>query len=207
MNMPLILEQFIQKYFNKRLMPGIIEVYKKLQKKHGKAVAENPKAGVDFYIASFGYQTSFMMRYMAMAFGAVCIILLVLGLTVNPDSLMGLRIFLTFFVLCVLLWLITYKNSGYVVYTRDWLYVKRPGDFFAFAMDNLDSLKVKGKLALVFLENDGNKKTVEIPLESELYVNFVMFVEEHFPHVVAKIPEAEYDKAKRKHASAWSNRM
>ena len=115
MNMPFVLIQNIQKYFNKKLMPKIIEVYKKLQTKHGKDAAADPKAGVDFNLLSFGYQTSFMMRYMSIAFGIVSILLLVLGVTVNPGSLEGLKIFLTFFVLCVLLWILTLKKISIFV--------------------------------------------------------------------------------------------
>ena len=205
MNMPLILEAFIAKYFNKKLMPGIVENYRRLQKKYGRTAVEMPRSGEDFFVASFGYQTSFMMRYMAMAFGAVCVILLVLALTVNPVSFEGLKIFFTFFVLCVILWLITLLQSGYVVYTSDWLYVKRPGKFSEFSMACLEGIKVKGKLTLIFSKEE--QTSVEIPLEGSLYMDFVTFCEKHFPHIIAEIPADEYDKAKKKHASAWGNRL
>ena len=207
MNMPFVLIQMIQKHFNNKLMPGIIEVYKKLQVKHGKDAANDPKAGIDFYLSSFGYQTSFMMRYMTIAFGIVSIILLVLGLTVNSGSLEGLKIFFTFFILCALLWLATLRKTGYVIYTSDWIYVKRFTDFKAFGVDQLVELKVKGDLALVFENYKGEKIVVKAPLEGAYYEKFMSFCQEYASGVIEKIDPIVLEKANRKHISAWKNYM
>ncbi len=207
MNMPFVLIQMIQKYFNNKLMPGIIDVYKKLQTKHGKDIAKDPKAGIDFFLSSFGYQTSFMMRYMSIAFGIVSILLLILGLTVNPGSLEGLKIFLTFFVLCLLLWLMALRKTGYIIYTPDWIYVKRFTDFKAFGVDQLVELKVKGDLALVFENYKGEKIVVKAPLEGAYYEKFMDFCKQWAPEVVDKIDSATFERAKRKHVSAWKNYM
>ncbi len=207
MNMPFVLIQMIQKHFKNKLMPGIIEVYKKLQVKHGKDVASDPKAGIDFNLSSFGYQTSFMMRYMSIAFGIVSILLLVLGLTVNPGSLEGLKIFVVFFVLCLLLWLVTLRKTGYIVYTTDWIYVKRCTDFKAFGVDQLVELKVKGDLALVFENYKGERIVVKAPLEGEYYEKFMSFCEQCAPEVIQKIDPEDFQKARRKHVSAWKNYM
>ena len=207
MNMPFILIQRIQKYFEKKLMPGIIEVYKKLQTKHGKTIESDPKAGVDFNLLSFGYQTSFIMRYMTIGFGILCLFLLISALGAKTESLEGLKIFVMFFVICIVLWLITLRKTGYVMYTKDWIYVKRAGDFKAFGMDQFVELKIKGDLTLIFENYKGERIAVKAPLEGEYYSKFMKFCQECAPEVFEKISSADYDKAYRKHVSAWKNYM
>ena len=207
MNMPKILEDFIARYFSKKLMPGILENYRRLQKKYAKQSADNPKAGEDFYVASFGYQTSFMMRWMSMAFAAVCVILLVIALVVNPVAFIGLRIFGTFLVLCVILWLLSYAQSGFIVYTPDWIYIQRPGKRLDYGMDKLCEMKVKGKLTLYFTAAASGNVKAQVPLEGALYMDFMNFLEKNAPQIVEKIPKEQYQRAMKKHGSAWGNRM
>lgn len=168
--------------------------------------------GREYQFASFGFQTAFMMRYMTMAFGAVCVLLMIVALAVNPEAWRGVGIFGGFLGLCLLLWLISRLQSGIVVYTKDWIYVDRPYKKMDFSFGQLTEMKVSGKLTLVMAEGDsgaggGGACRVVIPLEGAQYNEFMTFMENHFPDVVARVPKAVYAKAKRKHGGSWGNRM
>ena len=217
MNMNSILEGFIARFFRKRLMPGILDGYRRLQGKYGAAgdcVNEggagdgNPQAGVDFFVGSFGFQTAFMMKYMCMAFGAVCVALLVISLGVNSEAFQGLQIFLTFFGLCLVLWALSKLQSGFVVYTRDWLFVNRPFRKADFDLKLLSEVLVEKQLTLVFSENgsSGGAKVV-VPLEGNVYLDFMVFLEREFPEVYSRIPKDKLAKGRKKHGAAWGNRI
>lgn len=219
MNMNKILDDFIAKYFKKRLMPGIRANAKRLAKRYGKDSAVSAdKPGEDYFVSCFGFQTAFMMRYMLMAFGAVCLVLLGVAALVNPGALEGVKIFGLFFVLCLILWLISKMQSGFIVYAPGWLYMERPGKKADFSLEQLASVSVKKKLTLVFsaASSDGSeagnkaadgKKQVDIPLEGSQYMDFMAFLEKNYPRIIEAIPEDVYKKAMRKHAGAWGNRM
>ena len=210
MNMNNILEGVIARFFRKRLMGRILEVYGRLQEKYGKdGLKGEPEAGVDFFVASFGFQTAFMMKYMCMAFGAVCVALLVISLAVNEAAFQGLQIFLTFFVLCLILWALSKLQSGFVVYTRDWLYVDRPFRKADFAMDRLMEVRVDKQLRLVF-GPDGDASggvTVVVPLEGSLSLDFMGFLEREFSQIYSRIPKDKLAKGRKKHGAAWGNRI
>lgn len=168
--------------------------------------------GRAYQFASFGFQTAFMMRYMTMAFAAVCVLLVIVALAVNPEAWRGVGIFGGFLGLCLLLWLISRLQSGIVVYTKDWIYVDRPYKKMDFSFGQLTEMKVSGKLTLMMSEGcsgagSGGVCRVVIPLEGAQYNDFMTFMENHFPDVVAKVPKAVYAKAKRKHGGSWGNRM
>ena len=235
MDMNRILESLIRKYFGKQLFPGLADVYERLQRKYGGetgaagddtpcaatekdqvlkdgAAGNGALPGREYQFASFGFQTAFMMRYMSMAFAAVCVLLVIVALAVNPGAWQGAGIFGGFLGLCLLLWLISRMQSGIVAYTKDWIYVERPFGKLDFSFRQLTEIKVSGKLTLMMA--DGNGETghggtdrVVIPLEGTQYNDFMAFMEKNFPDVVAKVPKAVYDKAKRKHGGSWGNRM
>lgn len=246
MDMNRILESLIQKYFGKRLFPGLAAVYERLQRKYcgetgadGAADAAESSAqhaaagngdgqilgtgaagkvgvqpGREYQFASFGFQTAFMMRYMTMAFAAVCVLLVIVALAVNTEAWQGVGIFGGFLGLCLLLWLISRMQSGIVVYTKDWIYVERPYKKLDFSFGQLTEMKVSGKLTLMMAERgsgtaagNGGACRVVIPLEGSQYNDFMTFMENNFPDVVAKLPKTVYDKAKRKHGGSWGNRM
>ena len=94
MNMNLIFEQFIARYFDKKLMPGIRENVRRLFAAHPSPKDEDKaeyEKGKDYYVNSFGFQTEFMMRYMLMAFVAVSAALLVISAAVNRKRWRALR--------------------------------------------------------------------------------------------------------------------
>lgn len=210
MNMNKILEEFIKKYFDTKLMPGIQKNASRLQKKYGSKGSDQNIEG-SYHVKSFGFQTSFMMRYMLMAFGAVCIILLIVSAAVNGNAMEGVKIFGAFFVFCLLLWIICKLKSGFIVYAPDWLYVEKNGKKREFPLEELNEIKVSGTLTLVFSKNHepGGKSAekIVVPLEGSQYEDFMKFLETHCPEVVGRVPEKVYRKALRKHGGSWGNRM
>lgn len=221
MDLNKILENFIAKYFEKKLLPGIRETACRLNRQYGggqsaaqaagsggqaaggTGQASGPLAcGKDYYVNCFGFQTSFMMRYMLMAFGAVCLLLLAVAAVVNREALEGVKIFGTFFILCFILWLVSKRQSGFIVYGLKWIYIDRPGKKQEFSFETLKEIKVVKKLTLVF-----ESAECVIPLEGVQYMDFMAFMEKNYPKAVKAVPKDVYDKAMRKHAASWGNRM
>lgn len=214
MDLNKILENFIAKYFEKKLMPEIRETACRLNRQYGgrqSAAQDTGSAGQafgplvcgkDYYVNCFGFQTSFMMRYMLMAFGAVCLLLLAVAAVVNREALEGVKIFGTFFILCFILWLVSKKQSGFIVYGPKWIYIDRPGKKQEFSFETLKKMRVVKKLTLVF-----ESAECVIPLEGIQYMDFMAFMEKNYPKAVKAVPKDVYDKAMRKHAASWGNRM
>ncbi len=214
MDLNKILENFIAKYFEKKLMPEIRETACRLNRQYGgvQSAAQDTGGagqafgplvcGKDYYVNCFGFQTSFMMRYMLMTFGAVCLLLLAVAAVVNREALEGVKIFGTFFILCFILWLVSKKQSGFIVYGPKWIYIDRPGKKQEFSFETLKKMRVVKKLTLVF-----ESAECVIPLEGVQYMDFMAFMEKNYPKAVKAVPKDVYDKAMRKHAASWGNRM
>lgn len=210
MNMNKILEEFIKKYFDTKLMPGIRKNASRLEKKYGSGGDDQNIEG-SYHVKSFGFQTSFMMRYMLMAFGAVCIILLIVSVAVNGNAMEGVKIFGAFFIFCLILWIICKLKSGFIVYAPAWLYVEKPGKKSEFPLEDLKEIKVSGNLTLIFSKDHQsagkNSEKIVVPLEGTQYEDFMRFLEANCPEVIEQIPEKVYRKALRKHGGSWGNRM
>ena len=206
MNMNLILEQFIARYFDKKLMPGIRENVRRLFAAHPSPKDEDKaeyEKGKDYYVNSFGFQTEFMMRYMLMAFVAVSAALLVISAAVNREALEGFKIFALFTGLCLVLWIICKMRAGFMVYAPEWLYVQKQKNIREFLWSDLKEVKVSKSLTLIF---EGEAPVV-VPLEGSQYVDCMKFLEKHCAPVIESIPPQVYEKAMRKHAASWGNHM
>ena len=205
MNMHRVLENFIARYFDKKLMPVIREKYRKMEEKYG-SFGGDGEQGKDYYVNSFGFQTEFMMRYMTIAFGIVCLFLVVTALRIGGDAWNGAGIFAAFFGICLILWGICRVRRGYVVYNTRWICVSRGGRWRDESMDRLEKISVSGSLTLTFGAGK-DALNVGIPLEGSQYLDFTRFLEKNFPKVIGRIPEKVYARAKRKHGSSWGNQM
>ena len=155
MNMHKLLEEFISRYFKNKLMPGIRENAKAMEEHYGASGARELEPEKDYRISSFGFQTEFMMRYMLLAFGAVSVILLLITAGVNSGALQGAAIFGAFFVLCLFLWAICRVRRGFIVYSKDWIWLEKGKIRKEFSMKNVKALKVLGNLTLVFPGMEG----------------------------------------------------
>lgn len=224
MDFNVLLQKRIMQYFEKKLMPGIISKAAGLEKEYGSGEGE-PVYNKDFFVGSFGFQTLFMMRYMLITFGVICLFLLVMTIAVNPSALEGVKIFGTFFILCLLLFGVCVLQGGYVVYSKDWIYVNQFRKQRSFSMAELEAVDVSKKLTLIFGADNaagkkgdvphktgaaayaGGKRRLAIPLEGQQYVQFMTFLEKNEPRLTEAIPKAVYDRAMRRHAGSWGNHM
>lgn len=206
-NMHKLLEEFISRYFKNKLMPGIRENAKAMEEHYGASGARELEPEKDYRISSFGFQTEFMMRYMLLAFGAVSVILLLITAGVNSGALQGAAIFGAFFVLCLFLWAICRVRRGFIVYSKDWIWLEKGKIRKEFSMKNVKALKVLGNLTLVFSRDGGDDEAVRVPLEGGAYVEFARFIEKNYPSLKASIPDAAWKKAMKRHGSSWGNQM
>ena len=207
MNMHKVLENFIARYFEKKLMPGIRKKYREMEEKYGASGAGDGELGKDYYVNSFGFQTEFMMRYMTIAFGIVCLFLVATAFRIGGDAWNGAGIFGVFFGICLILWGICRIRRGYIVYNTRWISVSRGGHWADETMDRLSGISVTGNLTLTFGIEKNMARKISIPLEGGQYMDFTRFLEKNFSQVIAAIPEKVYARAKRKHGSSWGNQM
>lgn len=207
MNMHKLLEDFIAKYFKEKLMPKIREDAAHMEEAYGEGRHLNHGENDRYQISAFGFQTEFMMRYMLLAFGAVSVFLLIVAVGVNPGAMEGAAIFAVFFALCLVLWGICRLHRGFIVYTKDWLYLSRGKQRQEFAMKDLEAVKVSGTLTLIFQTAPGSKLSLRVPLEGSAYVDFARFIEKYYPKIVSVVSEDAWKKAIKRHGSAWGNQM
>ena len=172
MNMHKVLENFIARYFEKKLMPGIRKKYREMEEKYGASGAGDGELGKDYYVNSFGFQTEFMMRYMTIAFGIVCLFLVATAFRIGGDAWNGAGIFGVFFGICLILWGICRIRRGYIVYNTRWISVSRGGHWADETMDRLSGISVTGNLTLTFGIEKNMARKISIPLEGGQYMDF-----------------------------------
>lgn len=203
-----LLDDLIEKYFQKRLMPGVAALVEKLNQKYGSGEEKETKEGEKTYeIRTFGFQTLFILLIMLVVFLVLCVVLLILAVTIGDGNFDGLLIFVVFSCLCLVLCVVARLQSGYAVYTSEWIYIEQPLKKHAFSWKDVKEMKVTGDLTFVYLNEEGKKTKARMPIEGRQYLDFMKFLESNCPDLVATIPSTVYEKAKRKHGSAWGNQM